>query len=234
MIYWSWSRVLFCAEGRSYLVFCETRPWTLVDMSGWIQAIFYTAIAIPNRKIQEFFYCYGTLVTNGTLWLTLWYVDSNSTWILNGGKGGQYSTWNAVWTPLFMWMLFTWAFRTSIGLAYWMESMEIDKITDAPTKLQLAILWSWSISGWGLSAVGVLLYKCIIGLGFSPVLGNSDLVQMPGIFGLFFWSFLINLGWGVFLGFLCFQYQIIVWDKRWQSGLIVMAFDSDISIGIIY
>jgi hypothetical protein len=36
------------------------------------------------------------------------------------------------------------------------------------------------------------------------------------------------------LTFLTFQIQFIIWEKEWKTGIVVMNYGSDVSVGVIY
>lgn len=233
-IYWSWSRVLHCPSRSGFS--CDTREWTLVDCSGYIQALFYTLSAITIPSIKKYVFCYGTVIMNGSILTTLYYTDSSSRWTLSGGRGLEgYGTWNAVWVPLFMWIFFCYAFRYTIGLAYWLKTTSIvEKIETETPWPDIFMKWGWTITGWLLSATSILIYKCFP----SPhILFTPDLSYIPGIFGVFFVSVIVSFQWGIVLGFLTFQHQLVVWeseDTEMRKGIVVMYFDEALSVGLFY
>lgn len=140
--YWALSRIAFfqslyylpwtLLDGQDRFAWLRTRPWTLVDVTGVLGAIYYVGFAFLPRfgKWKQLISYYGTIAYGNSLFMT-WFLVSGNRWFLglnpshvkNQAKD-LYSSWSAVYTPLLHFMLFSFLFQTQIRLSCWILSQE--------------------------------------------------------------------------------------------------------------
>ncbi|KAI8892689.1 hypothetical protein BC833DRAFT_610910 [Globomyces pollinis-pini] len=241
LIYWSWKRVLYCPTGEWV---CPTRPWTLVDQTGWIQALFYTILAIPIPKLQIFTFYHGSLIMQGCHFMTWWLVDSNTIWSLHGQTG--FSTWNAIWIPLIYWNLFSFVMRQYFGLSHWMYNNNLEELKEELKESKVGKTEKTGLQIWILYIYTKLLQFEFL---FIPILGtqlywyfhttvlDSPLMDVTSKPSYIFYIFTLIVSWFVnsfWYDFLTFQYQLIIWDEFWYEGLVVMSYDKEITVGFMY
>lgn len=223
-VYWSWSRILYCPVINKWTIQCEYRPWTLVDASGYIQALYYTLSFISQPNFQQIIHYHGTLIMNGTLFLTWCLVDWNYSWILSGSK--TYSTWNAVYIPIVYYMFFIYNL-SRIGMASWIQSNH--RNTELKSTIHKIVQKTWR-------ATYLLLHATVLLLFWSVKIhypGMDDFADPSYIF-LGFLIFIISSVSFVMISFLTYQYDLVVWDQYWTRGLAIMCFADEVTVGMIY
>jgi hypothetical protein len=233
-IYWSLSRVLYCFGEWS--LYCDARPWTLVDASGWIQCLFYIGTFMPSSTIQQFTYYYIFYCINGALIFTFFMIDSDYKWILSGGK--EYSTWNAVYTPILYYIVFVLMFSTRMALSCWVMSefrryeLSDTRISGHSQYIHSLNQWTWITVYFLLHFTSFLLYWAY--RYYKDIHQVTDLISWPGKFTMLLFAAMMGMISSAWVSFMTFQHRFIVWDEYWKSGLVLFEFQGEISFGVIY
>lgn len=243
---WALARVsYFIPLVRMVIQNDTSRPWTLVDVTGYIQACFYLLLWMPEKSLNQFVLYYGSTIYSGSLFMTFFLVDSSGSWMLGTGNA-NYKTWNAVYTPIFHWWVFAWIYRKQIGLATWIGSIQRKEDLSSPKPPPpqpmlsnlLKFIRNFSRISYNPAFVLFPLTSFLIYWFFRSsiplTLVEGDVLYWPGTWTLLTYSAIISTVSALWLSFLTFQIQFTLWDRDWENGICVLFYDNDLSIGIVY
>ncbi|KAJ3304025.1 hypothetical protein HDV03_003139 [Kappamyces sp. JEL0829] len=220
----------------------QARPWTLVDVTGCYQALYYLCLWIPNRTLNQHLWYYGSQFMTFFLWTAWFLVDGQTQWLLDQTQP-TYGRWNAVYTPLLYWLVFSVLFSRSIGLAAIVIDAEREQAADRTVTRSLGGTTRDLLQTLNVKYAGLFMYACpmlcvLYYWTYRPAVGfreyGTDLVEWPSYLYLVFVCITVNVLAWVWRTFLTFQIQFVVWDSDWSSGIVVLLHEKELNVGIVY
>jgi hypothetical protein len=215
---WSFQKVIYCSE---FEFPCKYRPWTLADSSQWIQFMYYFLCWIPIPKLQQYTYYYGSLMMNGTLFLT-YFLTKEYQGILSGGINGSFS---ALIVPAIYYVIFLFT-CARVRLSSWIIISQRQR--PIQSRLQLVHQYLWKPFYFLIHMSNLILYNLFTN---HYDLSND---KHPNWILLFILNLIICSISYTWINFLTFQIQFVVWEEYWHRGVVLMKFGPEVTIGVLY
>ena len=136
-----------------------------------------------------------------------------------------------IWKILAQWILFSFCNRYFLSFVHWEHEnlLWLDDENESDRFILIADLRKRCYQIWVLSLpfLSVLIWEVIANWNFRQSV-------WPGLIWMMIISGFSTGIFRIFLNFLNFQYQCLIWVKKWEKGLVIRRFEKHNSFGIIH